>query len=277
MTIYWFLRLFASILLILVKDSSSEPVPPVHNLQASLTASIAHGTTVAMRVDDSVIIVHRSPKSMSKFQALQSKTSGSSFKKHGLTLLPFISHSRWSLLAPNLFCTMTGFSSDISHLMMVLSRTNELHHINFNQQLPLHKSVLSLSSILKDATKQKGGRPFGIEALLIGIDKDNEWQIYSCNPTGLYRHFSRGTSIIGRNHEQILKEIDKKGGVNIDMKSRDALKLCLSAMLASSDRTTESQYSDDTFEGLFLWKSDTDCCYISRIHPELLEEIISSF
>lgn len=276
MRIHWSLRLFASILLILVQRSSCKPVPPVHNLQASLTASVSHGTTVAMKVKDAVIIVHTSPKSMSKFQALKSKASGSSFKKHGLKLLPFISHPRWRMLAPNLFCTMTGFSSDISHLMMVLSRTNELYHVNFNQQLPLYKSVLAFSSMLKDATQQKGGRPFGIEALLIGINRDNEWQLYSCNPTGMYRHFPSGRAIIGKNHEQILKEIDKKDGDIIGINSRDALKLCVSAILATSDRTAESQYNDNIFEGLLLWKTDTDC-YVSQIHPELLEEIISSY
>mmetsp|Transcript_7929 Transcript_7929/g.12141 ORF Transcript_7929/g.12141 Transcript_7929/m.12141 type:complete len:280 (+) Transcript_7929:195-1034(+) len=271
---YSFSRLCVSILLILVPRSSSEPVLPVHNLQASLTASVAHGTTVAIKVQDAVVIINRSPKPNSKFPALQPKTSALPFTKHGLKLLPFKSKPQWGMLAPNLFCTMTGFSADISHLMMVLSRTNEKHNVDFHQPLPLHKSVLSLSSILKDATKQQGARPFGVEALIIGLDRDNEWQLYSCNPSGLYQHFPRGRSIIGKNKEKIWKEISKKDDI-VDIDPIGGLKLCLSAILASLESTAQSQYDDDIFEGLLLWKADSGCC-VSRIHPELLKEIIFS-
>lgn len=240
---------------------------PVQNLEASLAASVAQSTTLAIECTDGILLLYRSPqRATSKLLAPLPK--GVSFKRNGLKLYEVPqSTPKWRLLAPNCFCTMTGFSADVSHLTKVLARTVESNHVLYNQDLPVQKIVRSLSSTLQGAAQRDGSRPYGIQALLVGLANDNEWRRFTCDPTGVYRHYPKGAlAIIGKFSEAIQKEasevLDKETGDAAGM-----LDACFKAIVQAS-KSENVKLENDTFEGLLLWKSKDGECEVAQIDPE---------
>jgi 20S proteasome alpha/beta subunit len=265
------IRFLLIVALFLHSQAVSESISPIPNLEASLAASVAQSTTVAILVDDRcVLVVTRSPQSAaSKLKAIPD--AALSFEKHGLKLIPLDpSFGKWNLLAPDLFCTMTGLSADISHLTRVLAKAIESHRVIFEQNYPLHRCIRSLSSALTRATQRGGGRPFGVQALLVGLDSNpiGKWQLFTCDPTGLHRHHSTGRAVIGKYAEAVAKEL-ATGEVD---SPKDAIDLCITAILKAGQRE-HVQMDSDCYEAVLLW---TDCkrdCKIAQLHPNLVHHI----
>lgn len=270
-------------MLLAVHAATESVVSPIQNLEASLAASMAQSTTIAVKSeDDCVILAYQSSNDPSSKLLVRAKESVSkSFEKDGLVLCSspdssFTSvSSRWRLLAPDCFCTMTGFAADVAHLTKVLAKIAESHQALYLEYLPVAKCVRSLSSILQRAAQRDGGRPYGIQALLVGLDNDRTngggFQVYSCDPTGLSRHFPSGQAVIGRHAESIRKELS--GSSPNDAKA--ALRICLQAILkASKDDNFAIRIDDDAhaWEALLLWKSASGDCEVAQIDPDFLAQ-----
>ena len=250
---------------------------PIQNLEASLAASMAQGTTIAIKSNDGcvVLVYHSSGHGSSTLLVKPSVIK--SFEMSGLPLCfppdsSFLS-SRWRFLTPLCFCTMTGFAADAAHVTNVLAKIAESNQAVYSEHLPLAKCVRSLSTILQRAARRDGGRPFGIQSLLVGLDSKrgngSGFQIYTCDPTGLYRHFSSGQTAIGRHAEAIRKELS---GSNPD-DAACALRVCLQAMLKPSKDDNVAIEVDDgshALEGLMLWKSASGDCKVAQIDSEFL-------
>lgn len=266
MTMMMMLRCVSWLLLVVqVVASSSDVMSPIQNLEASLAASMAQSTTVAMKTkDDCVVLVYQSANgSTSKLLATPSKRK--SFERNGLQLNPSRSSSRWAMLSPNSFCTMTGFSADVAHLTKVLARTVESHQAVYTQQLPIIKCVRSLSLVLQRAAQRDGARPYGIQALLVGLD-EHGFQLYSCDPTGLYRHFSNGKTVIGKYGESIKKELGDRPA-----DAAAAFQACLKAIVHASKKEN-FKLDSHTLEGLLLSKSAAGECEVAQIDSDFLEK-----
>jgi 20S proteasome alpha/beta subunit len=267
--------------LLAVHAAAESIVSPIQNLGASLAASMAQSTTIAVKSnDDCVILAYQSSSDpSSKLLVLVKEPVKESFEKNGLVLCSspdssFASLlSRWRLLAPVCFCTMIGFAADVAHLTKVLAKIAESHQALYSEYLPVAICVRSLSSVLQRAAQRNGGRPYGIQALLVGLDinraNSGGFQLYSCDPTGLSRHFPSGQAVIGRHADSIRKELS--GGSPNDAKT--ALRICVQAILkASKDDSFATRINDDahTWEALLLWKSATGECEVAQIDSDFL-------
>ena len=266
-------------LLLAIHATAESVMSPIQNLEASLAASMAQSTTIAVKSNDSCVVLAYQSSNNRASKLLAKPLLIKSFEKSGLALCssPDSSFStllsRLRFLTPLCFCTMTGFAADVSHLMNVLAKIAESHQAVYSEHLPLAKCVRSLSSILQRAARLDGGRPYGIQSLMIGLDSNHGsgrgFQIYSCDPTGLYRYFSSGKAVIGRQAESIGKELS--------MSSPDdaisALSVCLQAIVkASKDDNFATQIKDGShaWEALLLWKSAAGDCEVGRIDSEFL-------
>jgi 20S proteasome alpha/beta subunit len=122
--------------------------------------------------------------------------------------------------------------------------------------------------MIQRATQRGGGRPYGVQALLLGVDGDEKWQLYSCDPTGLYRHFPKGRAAIGKYANPIAVELNEEDKSSC---AKEALELCLASLVQTA--TKENVKLDlDSFEGLFLWTSEAGECQVAQIDPTFLDE-----
>jgi len=158
---------------------------------------------------------------------------------------------------------MTGFSADVSHLTKILAKSILSHQVLFYQNPSIQKSVLNFSSVLQRAAQRDGGRPYGVQALLVGLDK-GDFHLYTCDPTGRYHHYPKGQAIIGKHSEPIRKEItDNQYG------TAEALDACLASIVKAC--TKENVKIDlDMFEAILLWESEDGECQAAEIDPEFV-------
>lgn len=253
---------------------------PIRNLQASLTASEGHGTVTALRTsyenNDCVLIVSYSP-SESQCNLTQSfwdsrcldvdfdvdkanlesdstenvVTSSRKFMTpitfRGAVRKPLHqskidSKSLHILQEQSGIClAMTGFASDVKHLVRyVASVVSEYEHL-FGGAVPSIHSLArdTMSSYMRDSTAA-GGRPFGVQGLIVGneynnISKRDKVEIYALDPSGNFRHCISGVASIGRNgrniQESILRELHEKKVGKVSSNPSSELNISLDMVL----------------------------------------------
>jgi 20S proteasome alpha/beta subunit len=107
-----------------------------------------------------------------------------------------------------LLVATTGFKPDTSHILQiaaarVLSR-NSIYDPNSKSVDP-HKLVREdLSSVLIDASSSDGGRPMGVQCLVVGQSciKRDTMELYTVDPSGGWRSHV-GNAVIGRGAERV--------------------------------------------------------------------------
>lgn len=267
-----------SLLCLLMTYATAESiVSPIQNLEASLAASMAHSMTVAIRSRDDCVVLVRQTQTGSASKLLARPSTGKSVERHGLLLNDSppsrTSSSRWRLLSPKCLCTMTGFAADIAHVTKVLARIAEAHQMVYSEPIPSRKIIRSISSILQRAAQRDGGRPYGIHSLFVGLDdhpKDG-FHIYSCDPTGLYRHAANGQTAIGKYSDVVRKELPDGSRTPDDAAS--ALRACLTAMVQAYQKHDVTLHSPShTLEGLLICKSADGDCEVASLSHEFLEQ-----
>lgn len=170
---------------------------------------------------------------------------------------------------------MTGFAADIAHVTKVLARIAESYHMVYSEPIPSRKIIRSISSMLQRAAQRDGGRPYGIHSLLVGLDDRHPtgFHLYSCDPTGLYRHATNGQTAIGRYSDWVRKELPDNKSSPDDAVS--ALRACLKAIVQAYQKHDVTLHSNShTLEGLLICKSAEGDCEVASLNYEFMEQCL---
>ena len=201
------LQLWLSVHLTLSSSiSGSGLLPPIPRWQESWTASQAHGTAMAMAVGDCLVVVLRSPSTnVYKPSCSVSETTS----RDGLTLekLDREHHPPSSMqYAPSWFpigshsiCAMTGLALDVEHVCRMIQKKVDDHLFVYQESVTTHAMTQTLASFLQQACLSSGGRPYGVQCMLMGCDdidpSDGALCIYSMDPTGTWQSWKKATAI----------------------------------------------------------------------------------
>lgn len=228
--------------------------------------------------------------------------------------------SRWTMLGPTAFVAMTGLVADVDHLTRILLyQVNHVHRSTHDGStmgthvplLPL-QLVHALSNQLQDAGRAFEGRPYGIQALLIGYDPrrrrcrddtpsapdgtapttttrpSSALRIYTLDPSGGYRHWLSGTAV-GRDAAAVRRHLCGRRTATPTTappdrsaaSGRTALATALRAFLRAQRTTTTavplarpSSDEEDRYEALLLWlPHDGDPLGVATIDPKQVDAV----
>jgi 20S proteasome alpha/beta subunit len=246
----------------------SATTSPLQNWGPSWSASAAHGTTIALTCPqkEAVIVLLRTHKTRDaeKVDTVLTTTFD------GVRLVakqPSRSPPRWSLLGKSAACCMTGLVSDVEHLTRCLLSHVETHEIIYENEHPLGvgKLVNELSGLLWEAT-ESDGRPFGVQALLIGSSLD----IFTLDPSGGYHHWAFATAI-GRAAANVRKHMYEELTKDDDQPP-SAPETALAALHLAVKACTQAMNDSCHYEGLLIRRIDNELS-VEAIDPGQIEDI----
>lgn len=180
---------------------------------------------------------------------------------------------------------MTGLASDVDYLSRTLQKQSNAHRTIYesNHQQKTLKVVMNLAEILQDAVQWKEGRPFGVQALVVGLDRTAptstvRLNLFSLDPSGGFRHWGSATAI-GRGAQQVRKHLYESLVVSSKNKKEEqvptngkkaleeALKACITAMREASHNIDSDQY-----QALFVWTEKDGQMRVATIDPDQVHE-----
>lgn len=274
---------------------------PIPNFGPAAVASAAQGTVIAIRCrfnrtefpdcTDAVLLLFRSSSSPSS-SVRESAVSGT-IDMDGIRIMEPIYHSsdaltwhdasrRWTLLGSTALCSMTGFSLDVDYLTRFLQKVVDdcrfaLESTSVVRSMPLStlQIVQSLAEEVQEAGQWQGGRPFGIQALVIGKDYTGttgtaaSLGIYTLDPSGSYRAWNGGTAI-GRNAKGVREQIyefwkspHRKRSNTPQSALFDGLRASILLRVEESDTIEQT----DHYEALLIWLTK-DQLNVALIDPK---------
>lgn len=247
---------------------------PIKHLEASIAASTAYSTIVAIQCDDCLIVVSRSPakSTCSLLPLVEADVDTSDFQ--GLTVCHG-TPKRWLQLTQETLCTMTGFTPDIQHLTGVLKRQVESHQSLYSEPHSIHSTMRELATVMRRTAQREGSRPFGVQALMVGRDAGG-WQTYSVDPSGLWRHFASGATAIGRHADKVKDELKEALKESKYRSAKDGLDLAVASIIKGTSKANEK---DDlnSYEALLMQNDNQGYCQTSRISYHSLEKCYQSY
>jgi 20S proteasome alpha/beta subunit len=301
--------------------SDAALLSPIENFGASWAASSVQGTTIAIPVKlkesgngeddrscDAVVMILRSTAVSAlgsrRIPAAGVDNSPGTLIDGGLRVLQPTYHSsdsltanqssqRWTFLGSTAICSMTGFASDIDYLTRMLQNRMDNHRFTYEGTSSSSSSpmltlqlVQTLAERLQEACQWQNGRPYGVQALVIGHDRRSRitaaginpapsLRIFSLDPSGGYLHWSSGTAI-GRSAVNVRKQLydclrtSKKESGTID--ARNALEVGLRASLQARREESAHLEPSDRYEALLLWEDGEHLC-IAPIDAVQIDEL----
>jgi len=255
-------------------------VSPIEHLEASVAASSAHASVAAVRSlqdnEEYVVIVTFKPSAKSILQQRQSQVNKklTQQSRFGLKLSRLddtapAAFNRWTQLGGSSMCAMTGFASDVQHLTGVTLNQVESHQALYSHAMSVESIVRQLALVVQRAARSQGGRPFGVQALIVGLDVKGKFQLYTVDPTGGWLHYGGGATAVGRGAQDVralLYTALKSAASTRDDDSSEALRVAISSLIGKSlkDDDKNEDYSSK-LEALLVWKSETGSCCVSKI------------
>lgn len=269
-------------------NSRRNSICPIKNWQESWTASQAQGTAVALAVQDCVVLFLRSPSTNVYRPQIPTVRLESSVDKEDETLevelhgLPVEMVDRedpimmvqyappWFAVGSHSICAMTGLAMDVEHLIRVLQKRVDDHYNLFQKSLTTHVMTQGLATVLQSVCLFAEGRPYGVQALLVGCDDIDDTIsplcIYSIDPSGSWQSWGRATAIgkyalevrqvLARNLRRLQQANTGMGG---DQSIRPNLKESVQCLIESWKETckkynvmSDNQMNREEFEVLIL-------------------------
>ena len=129
-----------------------------------------------------------------------------------------LKHPRWASMGSEALCCFTGFSADADYLIRALQEnvdSQQTLHEGDSSHVTARQIVNWLSEELREAGESEGSRPYGVQALLVGLSSQKELSMYTFDPSGGYRHWCAAT-VIGRGSiekRKLLADLLQKGPV----------------------------------------------------------------
>ena len=223
--------------------AADAPFPPIEGLGPSLAASAAAGTVVAVTAPDGeageiggpqccVVLTCRSAPpgagGVWPSLAISSPAAASAGNEEcaaeplrplragrlspSLSILSAPASSSPSFVSAAtspLLLAATGFGPDAHHLSLSAAGIASGHERMYGgATMPAGRAARRLAAWMSRATASAGGRPYGIQAFLVGGSGEGSragapLALYTVDPTGGCRHWSGGGTAIGRDAEQV--------------------------------------------------------------------------
>jgi 20S proteasome alpha/beta subunit len=133
--------------------------------------------------------------------------------------------------------------------------------------MSVDRIVRALSSTVQLAALAEGGRPFGVQALVVGLDKKDKLLLYTVDPTGGWQHYGGGATAVGRGAEKVrtlLYKAIKDASTSDDRGARVALRIAISALVEKPIKNGGDNDADK-LEAVLVWKSKNGSCRLARI------------
>jgi 20S proteasome alpha/beta subunit len=173
---------------------------------------------------------------------------------------------------------MTGFAADVQHLTRVTLKLVESHQMVTSHAMSVDRIVMALSSTVQLAALAEGGRPFGVQALVVGLDKNDKMLLYTVDPTGGWQHYGGGATAIGRGAEEVRTRLYKaiKDDASDDHSgAKAALRIAISALMEKPIKNWDDNDADK-LEAILVWKSKNESCRLARIHDSEVDSCLQS-
>lgn len=258
-------------------------VSPIKHLEASVAASSARGSVAAIRCkqdnQECVVVVSLKPFTLgNNFKPTQPTVHEEQMEK----MFGIKTRALSSSQIPASFCiqlgssctgTMTGFAADIQHLMGVAMEKVESHRSLYSESMSVDRVVRAIASTVQRAARSQGGRPYGIQALFVGLDSQGKLQLYTIDPTGGWQHYGAGATAVGRGAKEVRALLYKQIKNGTLMKDSDgnvsnALRMAISSLVGESIKESDNKENfanDHKLEALLVLKSSRNDCSMRRI------------
>jgi 20S proteasome alpha/beta subunit len=184
---------------------------------------------------------------------------------------------RWTALGSTTVSCMTGLAWDVDYLTGRLLAHVDRNTLVYEDSLPLSPLGLTryLSEELQRATRDDNGRPFGIQALFVGIAHGNneaqqhQFCMYTLDPSGGYRNWMTATAI-GRASSLVRKQLYLQiHNGRPPANGLVALQACMRALHSAMPLGR-----DDRFEALLVWhENDDGRMQIGRVDPKQVRDV----
>ena len=173
---------------------------------------------------------------------------------------------------------MTGFAADVQHLTRVTLSQVESHQMIYSHAMSVDRIVLKLSSFVQRAARVKGGRPYGVQALIVGLDAEGKFQLYTVDPAGGWQHYGGGATAVGQGAEdvraQLYKAMQNATLTNSDSGPNEALTRAVFSLVGKSVRDSGDVDYSNKLEALLVWKSEIGSCCVSRIDDSEIQSCL---
>jgi len=294
-------------------SNGSNLISPVSSFETALKASSASGTIVAIKAYDTnkdpcIILVSKAvkntlqkkerPLNKNKKENLDIHTKNSVCLSEGPLSSSLKTNSLFHLLRCHDYydshaCIIgiTGFTPDAQHILRFTVKSLSDHKYVYSgagssgvtSNIIKRQIVDPISDRLKTAALSESGRPFGIQALIVGLSLNNHREekeddhhpacFYSIDPSGGWRSWGGLATAIGNRAEltrrslwiQIRDLSDKK----IALPMEEALQIAMKALLTPnpSDEQNESSTANDVdleqLEAIVIaCKEDSKCIFL---------------
>ena len=264
-------------------SGSKDILTPIPRWQESWTASQAHGTAMAMAVQDCLVMFLRSP-STNVYKPVFSATD--TLEVNGLRVERIDGEHQhasmqyapsWFPVGSHTLCAMSGLALDVEHISRVLQKKVHDHWFVYQTSMTTHAMAQKVASVLQNECLLKGSRPYGVQCILAGCDDiEGGLCIYSIDPTGAWQSWGRATAI-GKFGTDVRRVLAKKL-LSSSIKELDAAVECL---LGSWKETCQEQgidrKDDEDYEVLIFQKdpknSRKSCLF--RVSSEEVDRIMN--
>jgi 20S proteasome alpha/beta subunit len=176
----------------------------------------------------------------------------------GLDIIPHYGSitSNLHYLHSDLLLGMTGFAPDVNHLLRSFASTalqyehvmsscggdsstnSDLLQLEPAKAIPVRKLVIQgISKELRNAALSNNGRPYGVQALIVG--RKPSLEIYTVDSIGGWTHWGGGATAIGRNNQKIrihlTAELQKRSTNNTQLFTiEEAVRIALTCIVRAS-------------------------------------------
>ena len=281
------------------------PISPISNLESSLTASAAHGTVIAIKAhcpttqQPCVLLL-----SHGKFNEnigintdtnidtdIDTDTSNDfeCFEGYSDSTFHILSNHPNSSSGP-IVMSMTGFTPDLHHILHhAVQCIHQYRYLytddpSYTQTDTTNNSSYRIVKMIVNAICQKirihamsdGGRPFGIQGLIVGPGPS----FYTIDPTGNWKYWGGDATAIGKHAHLIRQQLYQSlnhyhhqqqqkqptppppPSVSVSVSISKALEMALSSLQQESDSSNDSNDPNDIRAMIIYFGTKRKCVMI---------------
>jgi 20S proteasome alpha/beta subunit len=178
----------------------------------------------------------------------------------------------------NSLCAMTGLASDVEQVCRILQRQVDGHFNVYDDNLPVHSMTERVGELLHQATISKGGRPFGVQTILVGgsdIDRAKKFCLYTIDPSGSWQSWPWGTSI-GKFAKEVRTELAKKLE-SPPSSLKEALEQIIESWIETCKEQNVNIKSEEDFQVLILRApTDSTTCKVYKMKRDDIDAMVKN-